>query len=214
MTKDQISKKEMIEAVLSYMDSNAQKWNALAKVGQFKNMLSDTMEAINTAAMDQQRTKVAMSKNKSILKKTIAEKADILNDLVECFASVEGLAELESRMSDAYSSLVRKNEEEFVIKIKEVIAEAENNAAVLKENYGMTDAQIEDLKNDLNKFNELRGTPRAYVISSVQSTKELDTLFREATNIINNQLDKVMKIFKRRDPRFYNGYLASRVIVG
>lgn len=45
------------------------------------------------------------------------------------------------------------------------------------------------------------------------ATKSLDQLFDHASDILENKLDKVMSIFKRRDVNFYNGYLAARVIV-
>ena len=59
---------------------------------------------------------------------------------------------------------------------------------------------------------EKNGEPRTYQIASVQATQSLAGLFSEANEILTTKLDKVMKIFKRRDPEFYNGYLAARGI--
>lgn len=59
----------------------------------------------------------------------------------------------------------------------------------------------------------MNGQPRAYKIASVQATKELEQLFTDATQILENKLDNVMKIFKRRDANFYNGYIAAREVV-
>lgn len=38
-------------------------------------------------------------------------------------------------------------------------------------------------------------------------------LFTEAHYILTEKLDKVMKIFKTRDPEFLYGYLAAREVV-
>ena len=40
-----------------------------------------------------------------------------------------------------------------------------------------------------------------------------NTAFTDAIQILENKLDKVMKIFQRRDASFYNGYLAAREVV-
>lgn len=213
MDGKQRSQKEMIDASLHFMDTNAQVWNAIPKIGQFKNELSATNQAIDSVVAMQMNAQVSIGKNKSILKKNIATKADILNDIIECYASIEDLPELESRMSVSYSGLFKTKEAEFGIKVKEIITEAENHAGVLKGEYGMTDQQVVDLKQDIDAYNELRGTPRMYSVASVQATKQLDQLLQEAMSILTDKLDKVMKVFKRRDPHFYNGYLASRVIV-
>lgn len=63
------------------------------------------------------------------------------------------------------------------------------------------------LKNDLDDFLAINGQPRAYKIASVQATKELKQLFTDATHILENKLNNVMKIFKRRDTNFYNVFV-------
>lgn len=72
---------------------------------------------------------------------------------------------------------------------------------------------MDDLKASFDDFLAINGQPRAYKVASVQATKSLDQLFDDASDILENKLDKVMSIFKRRDVNFYNGYLAARVIV-
>ena len=84
---------------------------------------------------------------------------------------------------------------------------------MLKSEYGVTEEKIEGLKFDFDDFLAINGQPRAYKVASVQATKNLEQLFIEATDILENKLGKVMTIFKRRDVNFYNGYLAARVIV-
>ncbi len=79
--------------------------------------------------------------------------------------------------------------------------------------YGASEEQITDLKMDLDEFLTMNGMPRAYRIASDVATQDLKNLFVEANDILTNKLDRIMKIFKRSDLNFYNGYLAARVIV-
>ena len=57
------------------------------------------------------------------------------------------------------------------------------------------------------------GQPRRCRLRESMATQELETLFDQADDLLNNRLDNPMKIFVNRDPNFYNGYLQSRVIV-
>jgi len=213
MEKSQINRKEMYDTVIAFLDSNAEKWTSIPKVGEFKNAFSNLVVQIDDAQKAQQDAQVFIGKNKKQLKSTIARKADILNDAVEVLALVSGDQELESKMAKTYSDLNRMRNSEFIPAVKEVITKVENHSEPLQTEYGVAAEQVEDLKNDLDDFLAMNGQPRAYKIASVQATKELQVLFEEATDTLENKLDKVMKIFQRRDANFYNGYHAARVIV-
>ncbi|MCF8337918.1 MAG: hypothetical protein K9I74_08040 [Bacteroidales bacterium] len=45
------------------------------------------------------------------------------------------------------------------------------------------------------------------------ATRELETLFDQVGDLLNNRLDNLMKIFVNRDPNFYNGYEKARMIM-
>ncbi|MCF8337914.1 MAG: hypothetical protein K9I74_08020 [Bacteroidales bacterium] len=59
----------------------------------------------------------------------------------------------------------------------------------------------------------INGQPREYRIKSGVATQELDALFDQADDLLNNRLDNLMKIFVNRNPNFYNGYEKARMIV-
>ncbi|WP_053182938.1 hypothetical protein [Sunxiuqinia dokdonensis] len=213
MNKNQSNRKAMHDAVIAFLDGKPEKWSSIPKIVVFKTELSTVNLAIEQSQESQLAAQVFVGESKQQLKKTIALKGDVLNDSVEAFAVVTDDAALESKMAASYSDLNEMRNGDFIPKIKEVITEVETHKEVLVAEYGVTEEQIEDLKADLNRFLEMNGEPRAYQIASTQATKSLAELFSEAHDILTTKLDKVMKIFKRRDPEFYNGYLAARVVV-
>ncbi len=213
MNKNQTNRKEMHDAVIAFLDGKPEKWSSIPKIVVFKTELSTVNLAIEQSQESQLAAQVYVGENKQQMKVTIALKADILNDAAEAFAVVTEDAKLESKMAASFSDLKNLRNGDFIPKIKDVIAEVETHKEALTAEYGVTEAQIEDLKADLNRFLDMNGEPRAYQIASTQATKSLADLFGEAHEILTTKLDKVMKIFKRRDPEFYNGYLAARVIV-
>lgn len=213
MNTNQINRKEMYDTVLSFLDANAEKWSSIPKVGEFKNEFSDVAAQIEQSQEAQQGAQVFVGKNKKQLKSTIALKADILNDCLEALALVTGNEKLGNKMAASYSDLNRLRNTDFIPAIKAIIEAAEKHGEVLQNDYGVTAEQVEGLKADFNHFLDVNGQPRAYKIASVQATKSLEQLFTDAADILENKLDKVMSIFKRRDVNFYNGYMAARVVV-
>lgn len=212
MNKIQINKKEMYNTVVSFLDSSSALWSSILKVGEFKNQFTDVVVQIDTAQYAQKQAQVFLGKNKTQLKSVVAQKSDILNDSLEALAVVTGDKKLENKMSTTFSELFKMRNADFIPAVKIIIDAAEAHLEVLSD-YGVTTEQVEDLKTDFDGFLEIYGQPRAFRVASVQATKDLELLFTEANDILENKLDKVMSIFKRRDPGFFNGYQAARIIV-
>ncbi|MBE0651680.1 MAG: hypothetical protein IH595_12685 [Bacteroidales bacterium] len=213
MNQSQMNRKHMVEATLSFLDNNAAKWQSIAKIGEVKNKLNDVSHSIDAAAEVQQKAQVNIGKIKLELKRTISEKADILNDIVEVYALMNGDETLAQTMADSASALFKMKYDDMLRRVKLIIDSATQNQEVLIADYGLTAEQITGLQADYDRFLELNGQPREYQIKSGVATQTLDELFIEASNLLDNQLNNLMKIFKRRDATFYNGYLKARMVV-
>ncbi len=213
MEQDQTNRKEMYDSVNQFMDAYPEKWSSIPKVGEFKNELTDLIARIETAAADQQKAQVYLTKSKTQLKATVARKADILNDSLEAMALVNGNDELAARMSDSYSALNRLRNLDFITRVREIIQNADEHADELTTTYGVAITLVDSLKTDSDQFAEMNGQPRAYKIASIQATSELKNLFTEVNQLLTKGLDKVMTIFKHSDPSFYKGYLAAREVI-
>ncbi|MCB9001302.1 MAG: hypothetical protein H6537_04920 [Bacteroidales bacterium] len=213
MNQTQINRKHMVETTLSFLDENVATWQSIAKIGEVKNKLSDVNQAIDKAAADQSNAQVNMGKIKTELKRTICEKADIMNDIVEAFALITGNEMLAQTMADSASDLFKMKNDDMLRRVKQIIDAATANKEALTADYGFTTEQITDLQADYDRFLELNGQPHEYRVKSSVATLTLEELFAEASNLLTNQLDNLMKIFKRRDANLYNGYLKARMVV-
>ena len=100
-----MNRKHMVEATLSFLNENAAVWQAIAKIGEVKNKVSVVNEAIDNAAETQGQSQVNVGKIKVELKRTICEKADIMNDIVEVFAQMNNDPKLAQQMADSASDL-------------------------------------------------------------------------------------------------------------
>lgn len=212
MTENQINRKEMHDNVDAYLDQNVTVWSAVPIINTIKTQFKAINSSIAEVWHKQNAAQVFIGQNKALLKRTIAEKADILNDQIEIYASLNGRTVLEAKMSASMSELLDLRNQEFILKADEVVFEAEKNLTALAAEYGVTQEQVNDLKGDTDAFRSLNGMPRKYKIESVVQTQDLKVLFTEANQLLV-KMDKLMKMFKKRDTSFYNGYVAARNII-
>ncbi|MGQ1889229.1 hypothetical protein ACT29H_02180 [Thermophagus sp. OGC60D27] len=213
MKTSQINKKNMLESVNTYLDEHAEKWQGIGRLVAAKTQLSQNIAAINSAAQAQAEAQVTYGKTKQALKKAIATKADILNDVIEAYALTEGDNELARQMGDSKSDLYRLPYNDFFIKVRSIIDKASELQEVLVTDFGLSAEQITDVQNDLNQLLEINGLPRAYQIKSSVATNQIEQLLSESSDLLYNQIDKLMSIFKHSDINFYHGYQKARMIV-
>ncbi|WP_010528952.1 hypothetical protein [Thermophagus xiamenensis] len=213
MNTEQTNRLNMLESVNNYLDENAGKWQGISRLVAAKTELSQKIAAINAAAEAQANAQATYGKTKMALKKAIAAKADILNDVIEAYALTEGDDELARQMSDSQWELYRLPYNDFYIKVRSIIDKASELQEVLVSDFGLTTELIPDVQNDLNQLLEIDGLPRAYQIKSSVATNEIEQLLSQASDLLYNQIDKLMSIFKHSDPNFYHGYQKARMIV-
>jgi len=211
MNQQQINRLEMYRATNDYLDAQNALWSAIPIIGTYKNQLSALIAGIEEAASSQAGAQVFIGKSVAALKKLMAEKLDLLDDILEAYAADVGNAELEQQASNSKTDYLSLPNEDFEIKSKQMIALLEQHMEAMAD-YGMTSAQVDDIKQDMDQFLASRGKPRAYQVASRAATKDMEALFKEGT-AITEKLDKVLSRFKRANASFHNGYTAARKVV-
>jgi DNA repair exonuclease SbcCD ATPase subunit len=211
MTRDQINRLEMSQATLNHMDMYAGVWNAVPVIGRYKNQLQQIIREIKEKADDQESAKLFIAKSVRELKKEVALKMDVQDDILEAYAADTDNAELLAKVTNSYSDYFTLSNENFEIKVKNVIRLLENYVEKAAD-YGSSVEQIEDIKTSFNDWLEHRGKTREYQIASGTATQSLDQLFKEMTPVLKN-LDNVTKRFRRSNPTFFIGYISARQVV-
>ena len=211
MRQNQINRLEMYQATNDYLDAQNAVWSAIPIIGNYKNQLSGIITSVKDAAADQADAQIFIGKSINALKRQIASKLDMLDDILEAYALDNDNAELAQQASNSTTDYYSLSHEDFEIKAKQVVGLLETHLAAMAD-YGMTAEQIEDAKLDVDEFLAKRGKPRAYQVASRVATQDIDQLFKDGT-AVTEKLDRVLKRFKRANASFYNGYIAARKVV-
>jgi hypothetical protein len=98
--------------------------------------------------------------------------------------------------------------------LAKIIAEsAKANREVLRNNYGISDADIAELDAVIAEFEKLMVAPSGEIIKRKGYTGSLRELFVETDSLIYDRLDKVMRPFKTSSPKFFNLYGNARNVI-
>ena len=78
--------------------------------------------------------------------------------------------------------------------------------------FGITPAMIEELKSRVNAFDAALKDVASGMAERVGARMALAEMFNKADELLREELDPVMHIFRLTDPDLYNDYRAARVI--
>jgi vacuolar-type H+-ATPase subunit I/STV1 len=94
-------------------------------------------------------------------------------------------------------------------KVLDMIAGLENEIAP----YGATPQKIDALKNQMNEFEEQLPSTRNNKSSVKSANGKLRAAMKEAIDLLQSRIDKLMVRFEEDDPAFYTEHLANRKVV-
>lgn len=79
--------------------------------------------------------------------------------------------------------------------------------------YQLTQTDLDEFLDAIREFKDAIGEKGSSKGTKVANTRQLKQLFREADDLLKNQLDKLVLRFKKTNPEFYNSYTNARKVV-
>ncbi|MBW8331473.1 MAG: hypothetical protein K0M40_05620 [Prolixibacteraceae bacterium] len=79
-------------------------------------------------------------------------------------------------------------------------------------NEGISATEMSDYQELISHFSSIKSSKREAVIDRSGTTEKISKLFKEASSLLNNKLDRLATQFKRKDPEFYLKYKAARSV--
>jgi len=210
MNQPQAGKVEMYEATNEYLDWYSNLWSPIPIIGNYKNYLSLIIANIHQLT-NMPAAEPTMNGELRTLKMQLADKMDLLDDVMETYALDIGDKKLYEQSANSHSDYIKLPNDKFELKVRQVIALLERHVAEMAD-YGINCEQIDDAKLCFNTYQRKVGKPISYQIDSRIVAQDLDGLFKEA-NIYLTKLDTVMLRFKRANIQFFLGYQAARQVV-
>jgi len=201
----------MYRAVETLLDNNAAKTGPITALAtaitNFKNLIGE----IETAEQEKQTATTGKTASKSEAESLLISEAVTIAAGLKALGSVTNDKELLEAGSETKSSLYGTRDTDLVTKTQQIYDYANANAVALAD-YGITPAMIASLQTRITDFNDALGTREESVALRVAAGVEVESFFGDADDILLNQMDKIMEVFRESDTQFYNEYKNARVI--
>ena len=205
------NKLTMYKAVETLLDNNAAKTGPITALAtaitNFKNMITE----IETAETEKQTATTGKTASKGEAEAVLISEAVTIAAGLKALGSVTSSEELMEAGSATKSSLYGARDTDLVGQAQRIHDYA-NDIAVALADYGITPAMITSLQTRITDFNNALGTREESVALRVAAGAEVEGFFKDADNVLLNQMDKIIEVFRESDTQFYNEYKNARVI--
>jgi hypothetical protein len=174
----------------------------------FKSIVSSILDT----AKEQMVELKGIATVKSNLKNSLARSAVKVAAAIKAFAHKNKMFDLEEEMSYTERALFKLTDLNIQKVASHIFDKATLHAAEIV-NFGITSADITKLSADIKSFSLHYNDPTAAIEMRKHYTTKLDKLISDASDILNNEMDPLMKVLSFTDADFYDIYKNSRNII-
>lgn len=212
MTDKQENKRSMYLAVQNVCNANNDIWNTMPAFVQAFTDFEALLGHIDTQRQIQEGKTTGITQNKQQEEDEMTQAAIEMAAAVYAYASRTGDNALRARVDYSPSSL-RRSRDTALRDICQNIHDAASAIIADLADYGKTPADLDQLQQEINDYAAILANPREAIGTRATATARLVTLFREADDLLKNQLDKLMLTYQNTQATFHNKYKNARIIV-
>lgn len=198
-------------ATQGVLDTHESKWSALVAFAAGVTKFNSIVTEINDLAQTQ-ASRNGASNEKSYALDALASAAFEVSAALHAYAVAQEDFALEGRVDFSLSSISLGRESSVLSRCRDIHAAAVEHAGDLAD-YGITAAKLTALKKKVDAFEGSMNKPRQHVAESAAATVTLAERFKDADEVLNKCLDKLVFQFKDSAPDFFNEYQSARIVV-
>ena len=204
MTKSEENKLSMLEAVYALLQGNTDKTATIPAFAEGETGLQTLIQKI----------KDTNSQFKNLAAGKTATKHAAEDSLVEAVLEVSRRnkdEELKVKAGINISDLRGMRDTELAGKCQDIATAAADMADELV-NYGITADKLTELNNKIAAYQTALGAQESGLAERTAARQALSDLFKQTDELLKEELDSLMELFRNSETDFYNQYQAARVI--
>jgi hypothetical protein len=202
----------MFETTVTFLETNNNSWkNRPAFVDAVARAKSGTAQIRGRSGKQQSPTE-GVTEDKEQVRDALEDKLSVVADALAAFAEKTKNADLAAKVELNRSVIDRLSDSDLILAANRVLEATTANLAALGD-YGITAADQTELEGAVTTYANKKESPREAIVGRRVETLSLPEAINTVRSIFRNELDKMMTAFKKPEPDFYKGYVASRVIV-
>lgn len=202
----------MLKTTCGVFELYKSKWDSMKVLGTSIPLYLEKVKKVDDALLESEKDVKSGALDKRQSRKRLEERTFIFASGLLSIGKSENNPQIISVTSFPESSLSNMMEGKLITTSKNVLALAKANAEKLV-NYGIVEADITDLDNEIKKFATVQTLPRTLVVDRKAAKLSLDDAVAQAKEMLTDQIDLQMEVLRKREPDFYNAFLAARKVV-
>ncbi len=212
MNAKQNAKLNMYRATEKHIEDNSE---IIASTPAFQtafNKFKARIAAISSTAQQKSAALTGIAADKKNSKQILCKLAADIAGVIYAYASATNNETLKQEMNLPVTTLLRTRDEALAPRCQNIHDRAQSNARALNE-YGIKPDQLTDLQTAIDNYSAETMKPRTAVSNRKTATANLAALFKETDDILKNQMDKLIELYRADHPDFVNTYFETRIIV-
>jgi hypothetical protein len=212
MTKREIGKYNSYAQIASAFEARA---SVFSDHVQFKKGVADftlSLDRLDDLAVRQSAKTDGSSAAKAQALHVLGNLAHRVASGIAACAHDAANGELAGRVAYSRTNITRGPDAAVISRCKNIHTAGTEYAGEIVE-YGVSAADLTNLKKKIDAFQALQPAPRRAKAATSSATKELKRLLKEVDELLSLKLDKLIVQFKDSEPDFYNEYISARRIV-
>lgn len=211
MTSNQSNKYSMYAAAAKVLNDNSGKTATIAafaaSYGRFDGLLNQIRDK-DKERLGKTSGRVAA---KDEAEDALVMATIIVSSALTALARAKGNVQLKEAAHVAESHLrhVRMNEQINIAKLTYDLGKANEKDLA---DYGITPTMLEDLKSRIAAYDAAMRDVASGMAERTGAKTAVSDLFVQADEVLKEEVDPMMQLFRVREPEFYNDYRAARVI--
>lgn len=202
----------MAYATMLVMDENAAIWNGVPAIVAAHVEFKANLTSLEQAVSRQVKDITGYTQDKTAAEDRMIAKTLSIGGSLMALATVNGDNGLAEAMNLSPTELRRYRDSVVAQRCMGVHDAAVSNAAALVA-YGVTAADITELKALIDAYVAFIAVPRTLITARKGATAEIGALVRDTMKLLTNRMDRLMQQFAFSHKEFHRHYLDARIIV-
>lgn len=211
MTKSEENKLSMLEAVYALLQGNTDKTATIPAFAEGETGLQTLIQKIKDTNSQFKNLAAGKTATKHAAEDSLVEAVLEVSNSLFVIARRNKDEELKVKAGINISDLRGMRDTELAGKCQDIATSAADMADELV-NYGITADKLTELNNKIAAYQTALGAQESGLAERTAARQALSDLFKQTDELLKEELDSLMELFRNSETDFYNQYQAARVI--
>lgn len=212
MDRRQTNRITMFKTTALNLRENQSVWSGMTLFADAVQRLNDLIASLDNAAQSQETPITGAALDKASARDALEDVLFLVCEALGVLGHTGHDSDLVALVDLTPATLHRLGDEEMSNRAATLLDRANARKPELA-TLNVTQANLDELTHALADFNTSKQKPREAVAVRSAETELIPELIRQTSNLLRNEIDPMVNLFRRSESRFVATYRSARVIV-